>query len=110
MKRFVERVHLRALVVGAVIAVAYAMRLFLLVLGGILLAIFLRTAGEWLSRTVGISISWAMAAVVVAFLGLLFGTAWEFGATQADQLVIAVSRALSTFRNKPGSTGGCTSF
>src|SRR5215472_9771542 len=109
MKAFVERVLLTALSVGAVVAVAYAMRLFLLVLGGILLAIFLRTAGEWLSRTVGISLSWAMASVVVAFLGLLFGTAWEFGATvagQADQLFIAVSHAFINIQEQASQYRG----
>jgi len=103
MRDFAERVLVAALIIGALIAVAYAMGLVLLVFAGILLAIFLRTAGDWVSRMTRLPHLWAMAAVVLVFLVVLFGTAWEFGATfaaQADELFLSVSRALTQFQEQ----------
>jgi predicted PurR-regulated permease PerM len=97
-REFAKRVAVATIVVLIVVAAAYAVSLLLLVFAGILLAILLRTVGEWVSRTGRIPVRVSMAAVVVAFVGVLLGMALGFGATmaaQADQLFIAVSQAVS---------------
>jgi predicted PurR-regulated permease PerM len=103
MSRFVRRAFAAVLVVGLVVAFAYAIELILYVFAGILLALMLRTAGTWLSKHTRLSIKWSMAIVLVVFVAALFGTIWMFGlqiAQQADELFGAISQAYTEFQQK----------
>jgi predicted PurR-regulated permease PerM len=101
--RFGRRVLITVVIVALFIAAVYALDLILLVFAGILLAIFFRTIGSWIHSTTRIRMSWCMAAVLLTFVGLLFGTTWMFGsqiAEQANELVRAVSHAAGDFQHK----------
>jgi predicted PurR-regulated permease PerM len=101
MMRFAWRVFTAVLVIALVMAVAYAIQLILFVFAGVLLAIFLRTVGTWLSDRTRIPVNWAMVVVLASFIGALFGTVWMFGlqiARQADELYQAVSQAYNDFQ------------
>ncbi len=103
MARFVRRAFAAVLIVGLVVFLAYAIELILYVFAGILLALMLRTAGMWLTRTTGISIGWSMTIVLAAFVIGVFGTIWIFGLQivhQADELFDTISKAYSEFQTK----------
>ena len=92
-----------ALIVAMAVAVAYAIELILLVFAGILLAIFLRTIGTWLSAHARVSMRWSMATVLIVFVGVLLGTVSVFGlqiAQEADQFIRAVSQAFTDLQHK----------
>jgi predicted PurR-regulated permease PerM len=91
------------LIVGLVLAAAYAIDLILLVFAGLLLAVLLRGAGTWLEEHSRLSIKWSMTLALIAFGGAVFGFLWMFGvqiASQADQLVTAVTQAYGQLHGK----------
>ena len=101
MVRFAWRVLVAVLIVGLVVAVAYAIHLILLVFAGILLAVFLRTIGCWLSQSTRLPIHWCMVIVLIGFAAVMFGIVFAFGqqiAQQADALYGAVRQAYNDFQ------------
>jgi predicted PurR-regulated permease PerM len=91
------------LIVGFMAAVVYSVQVLLLIFGGILLAILLRSSGTWLWAHTRLSMNWCMAIVLFGFGAFLFGTLWIFGVqivNQADQLFRAVSEAYGQFHDK----------
>jgi len=91
------------LVVGLVAAVAYSFQILLLVFAGILLAVLLRSAGNWIARHTRLSIRWSMAIVLIVFGIAFFGSIGMFGLhifEQADALFWAVSQAYQQFHDK----------
>ncbi|HYR83455.1 MAG TPA: AI-2E family transporter [Terriglobia bacterium] len=99
--RFAWRVLIAVLIIGLVAAMAYAIHLILLVFAGVLLAIFLRTVGCWLSHNTRIPIHWSMVIVLISFAVVMFGILWMFGqqiAQQADDLYLTVTQAYNDFQ------------
>jgi predicted PurR-regulated permease PerM len=101
VKEFAQRVFIAAMVISAVLLIAYAMEWLLLILAGVLLAILFRTAAAWLSNHTRLSFNWAIAIVLISTAMLLLGTVWEFGSTitaETDQLLSKLSEALATLQ------------
>jgi predicted PurR-regulated permease PerM len=101
--RFGQKVFAAVLIIGLVLVVAYSIQVLLLVFAGILLTIFLRSAGMWISDHTRLPIIWCMAIVLISFVGIFFGSVWMFGvqiADKADQLFWAVSQAYTQIRQK----------
>src|SRR6266853_2116123 len=105
MVRFAWRVLVAVLIVGLVVAVAYAIHLILLVFASILLAVFLRTIGCWLSQSTRLPIHWCMAIVLIGFAAVMFGIVFAFGqqiteqASDVDLKATAASAASGLLRS-----------
>lgn len=75
----------------------------LVVFAGILLAIFLRTLSQWVSRHTPLSDGWSLATVTLGLLGILVGTGWLAApdvAEQLDLLTKEMPRAVETLWQK----------
>jgi predicted PurR-regulated permease PerM len=101
VKTFAKRVFIAAIVVGSIVLGAYIFQWFLLILGGVLLAILFRTVAEWLSRWMSVSFRWRIAIVLTATGFLFFGGTWEFGSkliSEANDLMAKMSDALASMQ------------
>jgi predicted PurR-regulated permease PerM len=98
--RFARRALTVALIVGLIIAFAYAIDLVLLAFAGILLAVLFRSTGVWLHHHTNLSMKWSMAIVLAGCAALLGWAVWIFGVRiveQADALYSAVDQAMEQF-------------
>ena len=98
-----RQVFVAVLVLALAAVVAYSFQILLLVFAGILLAVLLRSAGNWLADHTRLSIRWCMAIVLITFGIIFFGSIGMFGLQivhQADELFSAVSQAYDQFHDK----------
>jgi predicted PurR-regulated permease PerM len=101
--RFGRRVFVAVLIVGLALALAYAFQILLLVFAGVLLAILLRSAGNWLSAQTKLAVNWCILLVLITFGALSFALVWMFGlqiVSKADELFLAVTDAYRQFQGK----------
>lgn len=73
-------------VISILLIVAYSFHVLLIGFAGLLVAIFLRTAADWLSSRSDIAPNRSLAIVIVLLLGILFGNIWLFGISFANQV------------------------
>jgi predicted PurR-regulated permease PerM len=94
---------LALLLLSAGVVLYFAIDLLLLLFAGVLLAIFLRTLAEWISRYTRLSPRWALLVVLLVLLGLGVGFA-RFSAPQlaeqVDQLAESVPHAVAQLTDR----------
>ncbi|WP_221067313.1 AI-2E family transporter [Methylomagnum ishizawai] len=100
-----RRTLIVALIGAAVLALSLAVwqvsQILLLIFAAILVAIFLRTLAEWVSRHSALSMGWSLAAVVLALLGAFALIGALYGPAIVDgfyQLVRRMPTALARFK------------
>jgi len=94
-------------VVVILVLLWYAIDVVLLAFIGVLVAILLRAPADWLSRRLGISEGWALAAVGVIVLAVLVAGGTLFGrgvAVQALALVDRIPEIIETFKRELAQT------
>jgi predicted PurR-regulated permease PerM len=80
----------------------FAGKIFLITFGGVLLAVFLYSLAQWISRVTPLSYGWSLAVVVVVFvvsMGMVFGLIGSRLINQANEFVQAVPRSLKQIRD-----------
>jgi predicted PurR-regulated permease PerM len=97
-------------IIGAVVLTGLLLILFwqgteviLLVFAGILLAVFLRSVGNWISDKTGISKNWSLTLVLLTVIGLTVLNGWFFYPslrTQFEQLSDELPRAVAQLRQQ----------
>lgn len=70
---------------AAVALLWYLFDVFLLIFGGILLAVVLRAPTDWLAKKTPLSSPWALALVLLLITATLVGTGWLLGASVKEQ-------------------------
>jgi len=91
------RRSLGVLTLASVFAVAflflfYAFHVLLLVLAGVLLAIFLRSLADWLTYGTGISSHWSLFIVIVTLMALVSSISWALAPEIAEQTQILIQK------------------
>lgn len=73
----------------------------LLVFGGLLLAIFFRSVGNWIHEKINVSKNWSLTIVLIVFAALVFFGGWFLYSplkNQFEQLVVALPQAAEQLR------------
>jgi len=82
--------------VALVLIVTFSFHILLIGFAGLLLAIFLRTAADWVRQYTKLPYRWSLAVVVVVLIGMLTLNIWLFGrsfASQIDEMREGIVRA-----------------
>src|SRR5688572_9919751 len=100
-KRSVIAVGIVALFGLLLLLLWYASAVLLLLFAGVLLAVFLRSVADWVSRRTRLSIGWSLVVVVVLMVGIIaLLTVWAAPriADQVDQLIQQLPQAWDKLR------------
>jgi len=107
MREFARRAWMVALIItligGSILLLWFAFKVVLLFLAAVLLAIFLRTLSNWVSRHTRLSAAWSLTAVIVAFLGTFALAGWLLTtpvSQEVDQLSQELPRALARIQGQ----------
>ncbi len=96
-------VHIVTAVGGAILLLWLAFKVFFLFFTAVLLAIFLRTLANWVSRLLHIGVGWSLSIVIVGLLGLCVGLGWLLSTPvshEVDQLKQQLPEAVARLESQ----------